>query len=84
MIAVFGGHADVERDLIQGRIRAKMLGQHMGHSTNLPTSRKQRHAAVVLRGQPPGMGRQLQRGQSDDFTVCGISNAWPLPGHKAA
>jgi hypothetical protein len=31
-----------------------------------------------LRGNPPGIGRQLQLGQSDHFTACGISNAWPL------
>jgi DNA invertase Pin-like site-specific DNA recombinase len=57
MIAVFGGLADVERDLIRtrtagGRSRAKARGQHMGRPPNLPTYRKQRRATVALRGQP--------------------------------
>jgi DNA invertase Pin-like site-specific DNA recombinase len=57
MIAVFGGLADVERDLIRtrtagGRSRTKARGQHMGRPPNLPTCRKQRRAAVALRGQP--------------------------------
>jgi DNA invertase Pin-like site-specific DNA recombinase len=57
MIAFLGGLADVERDLIRtrtagGRSRAKARGQHMGRPPNLPTCRKQRRAAVALRGQP--------------------------------
>ena len=83
MIAVLGWLADVERDLIRtrtagGRSRAKARGQYMGRPANFPMRREQRRAAVGLRGNPPGIGRQLQRGQSDDFTACGISNAWPL------
>src|SRR5277367_701684 len=48
MIAVLGGLADVERDLIrtrtsEGRIRAKARGQHMGRPSKL-TSQQQREA----------------------------------------
>ena len=48
MIAVLGGLADVERDLIrtrtaEGRSRAKARGQHMGHPPKL-TPQQQREA----------------------------------------
>src|SRR4051812_21797368 len=45
MIAVLGGHADVERDLIrtrtaEGRSRAKARGQHMGRPAKLTDAQK--------------------------------------------
>jgi DNA invertase Pin-like site-specific DNA recombinase len=45
MIAVLGGLADVERDLIrtrtaEGRSRAKAQGQHMGRPSNLTDAQK--------------------------------------------
>jgi len=45
MIAVFGGLADVERDLIrtrtaEGRNRAKARGQHMGRPSKLTDAQK--------------------------------------------
>ena len=48
MIAVLGGLADVERDLIrtrtaEGRSRAKARGQHMGHPPKL-TPQQQKEA----------------------------------------
>jgi DNA invertase Pin-like site-specific DNA recombinase len=57
MIAVLGGLADVERDLIrtrtaEGRSRAKARGQQWAVHPNLPTRRRQRRAAVALRGRP--------------------------------
>jgi DNA invertase Pin-like site-specific DNA recombinase len=47
MLAVFGGLADVERDLIrtrtaEGRDRAKRRGQHMGRYSRLTDAQKQR------------------------------------------
>jgi DNA invertase Pin-like site-specific DNA recombinase len=46
MIAVLGGLADVERDLIrtrtsEGRARAKLRGQHMGRPTKMTAAQKQ-------------------------------------------
>src|SRR5450631_4066151 len=46
MIAVLGGLADVERDLIrtrtgEGRARAKLRGQHMGRPPKMTTAQKQ-------------------------------------------
>ena len=45
MLAVLGGLADVERDLIrtrtaEGRSRAKALGQHMGRPPKLTETQK--------------------------------------------
>ena len=44
MIAVLGGLADVERDLIrtgEGRARAKLRGQHMGRPAKMTAAQKQ-------------------------------------------
>jgi hypothetical protein len=48
MLAVLGGLADVERDLIrtrtaEGRSRAKAQGKHMGARRSSPTHRKKKH-----------------------------------------
>ena len=52
MIAVLGGLADVERDLIrtrtaEGRSRAKARGQHMGRPSSSPIHRRQKPAVVA-------------------------------------
>jgi DNA invertase Pin-like site-specific DNA recombinase len=63
MLAVLGGLADVERDLIrtrtaEGRSRAKTQGQHMG-------DRRSSHAATAERGhQTPRGGRYARRTRS--------------------
>ncbi len=68
MLAVLGGLADVERDLIrtltaEGRSRATARGQHMG-----------RPAAARWRGDVEGTGRELQRQYGDDFTAEDMNN----------
>ena len=84
MIAVLGGLADVERDLIrtrtaEGRSRAQKRGQHMGRPPKL-TPAQQAEAR-----RPAGAGRyarrtcaQLPRRQEYDFTAdyvnrCGLA-----------
>src|SRR5580704_2194298 len=57
MLAVLGGLADVERDLIrtrtaEGRSRAKAQGQHMGRPPALPRRRRKR---------PPDAARRALR-----------------------
>ncbi len=80
MIAVLGGLADVERDLIrtrtaEGRSRARALGQHMGRGPPFP------HPAAAA-GSPPAPcgGRDverpcslLQRQYGHDFEAQDIS-----------
>jgi DNA invertase Pin-like site-specific DNA recombinase len=56
MIAVLGGLADVERDLIrtrtaEGRSRAKALGQHMGRTLPSPRSSSRKPASAVRRAR---------------------------------
>ncbi|MFZ3180577.1 MAG: hypothetical protein WA156_10300 [Methylocystis silviterrae] len=50
MIAVLGGPAEVERDLIrtrtgEGRARAKLRGQHMGRPSKMTAALKQKAGA---------------------------------------
>ncbi len=67
MIAVLGGLADVERDLIrtrtaEGRSRAKGRGQHMGRPPALTAAAAGRGpAAAAGRGDAQGAGPELQR-----------------------
>jgi DNA invertase Pin-like site-specific DNA recombinase len=54
MLAVLGGLADVERDLIrtrtaEGRSRAKAQGKHMGRPPSLTPSQKKRPSGGVRR-----------------------------------
>ena len=75
MLAVLGGLADVERDLIrtrtaEGRSRAKAQGKHMGRPPSLNTGTEEGG------NQTPRAGRyarrispQLQRQPRDDFTA---------------
>ena len=76
MMAVLGGLADVERDLIrtrtaEGRSRAMARGQHMGRPPSLTPQQaaeaRQRRAEGAT---PEGTGRKLQRRQIDDFQVA--------------
>jgi DNA invertase Pin-like site-specific DNA recombinase len=65
MIAVLGGLADVERDLIrtrtaEGRSRAKAQGAHMGRPPSL-TPAQQKEATRRRAGRyVAGIGRQLR------------------------
>src|SRR3954467_15359587 len=57
MIAVLGGLADVERDLIrtrtaEGRSRTKAQGKHMGRPQPLPRSSKPRRGSGARRARP--------------------------------
>jgi DNA invertase Pin-like site-specific DNA recombinase len=58
MIAVLGGLADVERDLIrtrtaEGRRRAQKRGQHMGRPSKTHRRTEDRNAAALGRGRYP-------------------------------
>jgi DNA invertase Pin-like site-specific DNA recombinase len=70
MIAVLGGLADVERDLIrtrtaEGRSRAKARGQHMGRPRNsTPAAAERSTAAAGRRCYAQGTGEKLQRGRA--------------------
>ena len=80
MTALFGGLADLERDLIrtrtaEGRSRAKARGL-LGR----PPKRTGAQKAAARRRRAEGATLQeladsYKRGQSDDFTACGMSNA---------
>ena len=78
MIAVLGGLADVERDLIrtrtaEGRSRAKALGKHMGRPPALHTAAAERGPPEARgRGHAQGTGRHLQCRARDDFTADGL------------
>jgi DNA invertase Pin-like site-specific DNA recombinase len=57
MLAVLGGLADVERDLIrtrtaEGRSRAKARGTHMGRPSKLNSSQKEEARARLSTGEP--------------------------------
>jgi DNA invertase Pin-like site-specific DNA recombinase len=75
MIAVLGGLADVERDLIrtrtvEGRSRAQKRGQHMGRPSKLTAARK----AEARRRRAQGatlaeLARSYGRGRKHDFAT---------------
>jgi DNA invertase Pin-like site-specific DNA recombinase len=73
MIAVLGGLADVERDLIrtrtaEGRSRAQKRGQHMGRPPRLTAAPAGRGPQATGRGGDAcGTRAQLWRGQEHDF-----------------
>jgi len=75
MLAVLGGLADVERDLIrtrtaEGRSRAQKRGQHMGPTPKTHRRAEGRSTAAVGTGRDPCRTRpQLRRGQEHDFAV---------------
>ena len=66
MIAVLGGLADVERDLIrtrtaEGRSRAKTQGKHMGRPPSLNSGTAERGHQTARGGRyVTGIGRQLR------------------------
>jgi DNA invertase Pin-like site-specific DNA recombinase len=71
MIAVLGGLADVERDLIrtrtaEGRSRAIARGQHMGRPPKLTDAQK---AEARRRCNAQGVGPELRCWAGDDFEV---------------
>jgi DNA invertase Pin-like site-specific DNA recombinase len=73
MIAVLGGLADVERDLIrtrtaEGRNRAKARGQHMGRPPKLaPQHQKEARRRRAEGATLKELAKKLQRRQGDDF-----------------
>jgi DNA invertase Pin-like site-specific DNA recombinase len=75
MLAVLGGLADVERDLIrtrtaEGRSRAKAQGKHMGRPPSLNTGTEERGHQTARAGRDARRTRpQLQRPPSDDFSA---------------
>ena len=80
MLAVLGGLADVQRDLIrtrtaEGRSRAKAQGKHMGEG---PTERG--HQTTRAGCYAARIGAQLQCQPSDDFEAWGMTrrNANPF------
>ena len=69
MIAVLGGLADVERDLIrtrtaEGRSRAQKRGQHMGRPSKLTAARRPKHGGGGRRAYARRTRAQLRRGES--------------------
>jgi len=65
MLAVLGGLADVERDLIrtrmaEGRSRAKAQGKHIGRPPTLNPSQRKEATQRRARGYAEGIGAQLQ------------------------
>jgi DNA invertase Pin-like site-specific DNA recombinase len=75
MIAVLGGLADVERDLIrtrtaEGRVRAKARGQHMGRPWKMTAAQR---AEARKRREQGATLRELAR--SYDVSVTAISRA---------
>ena len=86
MIAVLGGLADVERDLIrtrtaEGRSRAQKRGQHMGRPSKLHRRAEGRSTAAAGGGRDPCRTRaQLRRGQEHDFaTLTAHPDVSPSP-----
>jgi DNA invertase Pin-like site-specific DNA recombinase len=79
MLAVLGGLADVERDLIrtrtaEGRSRAKARGTHMGRPPSLNVFAEERgHQAARAGRYARRIGAQLQRQPRDDFEADGLS-----------
>jgi len=78
MIAILGGLADMERDLIRTRTteersRAKARGQHMGRRPKLTDAQK----AEARRGRyAEGAGAELCRGAGHDFAAHSISRGF--------
>ena len=81
MIAVLGGLADVERDLIrtrtaEGRSRAKARGQHMGPSTEAQSRAASGSSATTGGGRHLGGARpQLRRKPGNDFQAGALSSS---------
>jgi DNA invertase Pin-like site-specific DNA recombinase len=85
MLAVFGGLADVERDLIrtrtaEGRSRAKAQGKHMGRPPSLDTSPTERgDQAARARCYARRTRPQLQCQPCHDFTARRVIQIFSVP-----
>jgi len=82
MIAVLGGLADVERDLIRtahrggGRSRAQRRGQHMGGPPRLAAAQKVEARPATGGGRDPcRTGPQLRCQPEHDFSVDSMTQA---------
>ncbi len=79
MLAVLGGLADVERDLIrtrtaEGRSRAKAQGKHMGRPPSLTPAQTERGHQTARAGRyVAGIGAQLQCQPRHDFTARSLT-----------
>ena len=84
MLAVLGGLADVERDLIrtrtaEGRSRAKAQGKHMGRPPSSRTFAEEGgHQAAFAGRYARRIGAQLQRQPRDDFAARGPTETSPV------
>ena len=89
MIAVLGGLADVERDLIrtrtaEGRSRAQKRGQHMGRTLETHRHAEGRSTAAAGRRCYPCRTRaQLRRRQEYDFTAVAEYERLAVPGRSS-
>jgi DNA invertase Pin-like site-specific DNA recombinase len=81
MLAVLGGLADVERDLIrtrtaEGRSRAKAQGKHMGRPPALNTGATEGGRQAARAGRyAAGIGEELQCEPGYDFAVEKLSHS---------
>jgi DNA invertase Pin-like site-specific DNA recombinase len=77
MIAVLGGLADVERDLIrtrtaEGRSRAQKRGQRMGRKPKLTEAQQDEARPTRRRCHARRTRAQLRRGKEYDFAAVTI------------
>jgi hypothetical protein len=86
MLAVLGGLADVERDLIrtrmaQGRSRAKVRGQRMGRPSKLTDAQKveARHRAEDVTFKELAESYDVGWRRSPDCALGTGSTGWQLP-----
>ncbi len=82
MIAVLGGLADVERDLIrtrtaEGRSRARACGQHMGPLETYRGTKGGSPTTPRGRCHPQGAGPELCSRDGDDFAALAINPCFP-------
>jgi hypothetical protein len=83
MIAVLGGLADVERDLIrtrtaEGRSRAQKRGQRMGRKPKLTEAQQdEARQTAGRRCHPRRIGAQLRRRKEYDFTAGSLKRGTP-------
>ena len=80
MIAVLGGLADVERDLIrtrtaEGRARAGRAGNPWDARRSSPPHNSASATAARRRRDARGAGQELQRGAGDDFEASRLTAA---------
>jgi DNA invertase Pin-like site-specific DNA recombinase len=88
MIAVLGGLADVERDLIrsrtaEGRSRAQKRGQHMGRPPKLTAAQQAEARRRRARGAALAELAQLRRGKEHDFAAVTMKRTHIYPRDTA-